>query len=291
MPFLKHDNAAIWYSDQGSGPAILLIHGGLCDPMNGERFWFRPGVVEGLLTRGYRALVPDRRLCGGRTTTTFSAYSWEIDAADMASVVQAAGVERVHIVAGSNGCSTALRLALAQPAMVHSLVLCWLAVPDNDDLRAAYELAAKSLEQLGPAQYLEQLRQRSESHTTAKDMMSPWDVALLRDEGLVTSFNNFEAHAAAALMRSSTGALLAGDLLRGVWTHEVGLLTNAGIPVTIIPADPENSVHPLTTALNLLRHIPPARMVRGFPESPTPRFAPLHGAFNDVLGNVLKEAE
>jgi pimeloyl-ACP methyl ester carboxylesterase len=291
MPFLKHDNATIWYRDDGSGPAILLIHGGLCDAMQGELFWDRPDIVEDLLTRGYRVLVPDRRLCGGSTKTTFAAYSWEIDAIDMASVVQAAGLERVHVVAGSNGCSTAIRLALAYPAMVRSLILCWPTVPDNDDLRTAYELAASTVERLGPALYLKQLHEESESRAVDRQMLSPWDVTLLRDDALVASFSSFEAHAAAAIMRSSSEAILAGDLLRGVWTDEVGALTRARMPVTIIPADPENPFHPLATAMNVAAHIHGARMVRGFPESPTPRFAPLRAEFSAVLSGALKEAE
>lgn len=291
MPFLKHDSATIWYSNHGNGPAILLIHGGLCDAMQGELFWGRPGIVEDLLTCGYRVLVPDRRLCGGSTQTTFAAYSWEIDATDMASVVQAAGLERVHIVAGSNGCSTAIRLALAYPQMVRSLILCWPAAPDNDDLRTAYELATSTVERLGPALYLKHLREQSESRSVDRQMLSPWDVALLRDDALAASFSDFEAHVAAEIMRSSAEAILAGDLLRGVWADEVGALSRASIPVTVMPADPENPFHPLATAVNVAAHIPNARLVRGFPETPTPRFAPLRTEFTAVLSSVLKEAE
>ena len=39
---------------------LLLIHGGLWDDMDAERFWRLPGIVGGLERRGFIVIAPDR---------------------------------------------------------------------------------------------------------------------------------------------------------------------------------------------------------------------------------------
>ncbi len=51
--------------------------------------------------------------------------SWSEEAAALAATIADAGHERVALVAGSNGCSVALRLLLDQPELVHRVLLCW----------------------------------------------------------------------------------------------------------------------------------------------------------------------
>ena len=123
MPFVEHNLARIWYGDDGDGRPVLLVHGGLFDPMDGERFWKNPGIVEDLAA-GYRTLLPGRRFSGGRTTAPFAVHSWDVEADDVVAVLHAAGVEQADVVAGSNGCSAAFRLVLVYPHLVRSLVLC-----------------------------------------------------------------------------------------------------------------------------------------------------------------------
>jgi len=150
MPFAPNAEAAIWYDDDGASDAgearetVLLVHGGLFDPMDGARFWRAPGVVSDLVAAGYRVLTPDRRF-HGRTTTPFAAHSWAREASDLLAVVRQGGLARVHVVAGSNGCSAALRLALLAPETVASLALCWPAAPR----RATRPLTRPSRRRLG----------------------------------------------------------------------------------------------------------------------------------------------
>ncbi len=81
-------------------------------------------MVDPLVEQGDRVLVPDRRYAIGCTTTTFEVYSREKEATDFAAVLRAAEIESVSLVAGSNGCSAAIRFVLASLAFVRSLVLC-----------------------------------------------------------------------------------------------------------------------------------------------------------------------
>ena len=58
--------------------------------------------------------------------------SWAVDAADLARRLPD---ETFDVVAGSNGCSTALRLAIDVPHRVDRLVLCWPATQGQLDNR------------------------------------------------------------------------------------------------------------------------------------------------------------
>lgn len=111
-----------------SNRTVLLIHGGLYEPMDARRFWVEPGVVEGLETRGLRVLAPDRLV--GPT-------SWQEEAAFLANVLAKSVVEPVTAIAGSNGCSAALLLALDSPVLVKDLVLCWPVTSTAHDPRSS----------------------------------------------------------------------------------------------------------------------------------------------------------
>jgi hypothetical protein len=39
---------------------LFLVHGGLWDTMDAERFWRTPGIVAGLESSGLEVLAPDR---------------------------------------------------------------------------------------------------------------------------------------------------------------------------------------------------------------------------------------
>lgn len=91
---------------------MLLVHGGLWGDEDAEFFWHRPGITAGLAERGVEVVAPDR---------VRRAESWDAEADWLAD--QAGGP--VVVVAGSYGCSAAVRLAVRAPALVRKLVLAW----------------------------------------------------------------------------------------------------------------------------------------------------------------------
>lgn len=93
--------------------AVLLVHGGLWEPMDADRFWVRPGVVDALRARGLSVSAPDRP----RRPDT-----WYAEAEHLAASLPDGPVV---VVAGSNGCSVGVRLAVALPGRVRGLVLAW----------------------------------------------------------------------------------------------------------------------------------------------------------------------
>lgn len=92
--------------------ALVLVHGGLYEGMTGQRFWGDTGVTACLADLD--PIVPDRLP---------QPLSWREEAEHLLAKLPDA--DPVRVVAASNGCSAAARLALDHPGRVASLALCW----------------------------------------------------------------------------------------------------------------------------------------------------------------------
>jgi len=92
---------------------MVLVHGGLWEDMDAERFWVRPGVVAGLAGAGVEVVALDRLP---------RPDSWAAEVQHLLSVLPA---PPSTVVAGSNGCSVAARLAVEHPHRVERLMLAW----------------------------------------------------------------------------------------------------------------------------------------------------------------------
>ena len=97
---------------------VVLIHGGLYDepPVTPESFWVMTGVAPMLKGRNVEVILHERP-----TEPT----SWEQEAGVLAATIEATGFQQVALVAGSNGCSAALRLLVDRPDLVARTMLCW----------------------------------------------------------------------------------------------------------------------------------------------------------------------
>jgi pimeloyl-ACP methyl ester carboxylesterase len=104
MPVVDVNGARLWYDEAGSGPAVLLLHGGL-----GDSGLWEP-VVPFLAAR-FRTIRFDLRFYG-RSTGPNVPWSWQDDAI---GVLDALGVERAALVGLSLGGKLALDIALAHP--------------------------------------------------------------------------------------------------------------------------------------------------------------------------------
>jgi pimeloyl-ACP methyl ester carboxylesterase len=208
----------------------------------------------------------------------------------MAAVVRTAASERVHVVAGSNGCSTAVRLALEYPDQLRSLTLCWPATPDNNGFRAEFEAAAAAIEAIGPRAYLDRVRGAGVVSPRKEESRFPWSHALLEDERLDRSFRDLTGDMAADVVRTTAAALLADGLIRGVSSDDATRLGLIGIPVAVMPPDPEDLFHASETAQALLEAVPNAHAC---PEMPIPlsnEFRPARIAYVEALRAVFSSA-
>ncbi len=117
MPFAKSHHASIYYDviGQDDRPAIVLAHG----RGGNAASWFQQTP---LFARNHKVVVFDHR-CFGRSVCDPVHFDRKFFAADLASVMDAAGVEKAAIICQSMGGWTGLRLAVDQPDRVSALVL------------------------------------------------------------------------------------------------------------------------------------------------------------------------
>jgi 3-oxoadipate enol-lactonase len=131
------DGGKVWADDsEVGGPPVVLLHPGVGD----SRIW-EPVLPS--LAASYRVIRYDARGFG-RSPAPTARFSL---LADLTRVLEHYDLDRVAIVGCSQGGSTALGLALAQPTRVAALVLLCPGVPgypwpeEPDELEAEYRQA------------------------------------------------------------------------------------------------------------------------------------------------------
>ena len=118
--FRSFDDTEIAYLDEGSGPAVLLLHGFAADH---ELNWVAPGVVRALVESGRRVLAPDARGHGSSEKPTDPArYAGGAMVEDARALLDHEGLVDVHVVGYSMGSMVASGLVPGEPR-ARSLVL------------------------------------------------------------------------------------------------------------------------------------------------------------------------
>jgi pimeloyl-ACP methyl ester carboxylesterase len=115
MPIVHADGADLFYESTGEGDPLLLIMGLGSD----SRGW---ALQVPAFSSSYRVITFDNRGVG-KSSAPPEPYSTEQMAGDAAAVLDAAGVERAHVVGVSLGGAIAQHLALKWPERIRSLVL------------------------------------------------------------------------------------------------------------------------------------------------------------------------
>lgn len=280
MPFVSSAKARLWFATVGKGSPVVLVHGGLLEPMAGARFWIEPGIAEALGNAGFHILVPDRRFSGGRTSAPIDVHTWDIEASDLLAILQSAMAERAHIVAGSNGVSAAIRFARRFPGHILSLTLCWPSPPDNDAPHAMFEHARAVISGVGPAGYVDSVRGAPGPDPRPSLLFQH----VLEHGGAVADgFARLTIEEATRIVTTTEQRLLAGSVLRGVSEEDLEWLGRCPFPITIVPADPEDRTHTRAIAEILANRIAGATLIRGTPVSPSPTFPAHRDAFVGLL--------
>jgi pimeloyl-ACP methyl ester carboxylesterase len=119
VPFARSQGLSIHYAVEGEGPPLVLQHG-----FSGTlQRWYWAGYVEALKSR-YRLILPDAR-GHGRSDKPHdpAAYTLEAQAADVAAVMDHAGVEKAHYWGFSMGGRIGFALARDFPGRIERLVI------------------------------------------------------------------------------------------------------------------------------------------------------------------------
>jgi pimeloyl-ACP methyl ester carboxylesterase len=118
LSVVTDDGVTLAGEESGAGPAIVLLHG-----LTATRRY----VVMGSRTlerSGHRVVAYDARGHGrSRPAPTPDAYGYELLAADLRAVLDAAGVQRALLAGASMGAHTAVRFALEHPERVAALAI------------------------------------------------------------------------------------------------------------------------------------------------------------------------
>jgi pimeloyl-ACP methyl ester carboxylesterase len=108
---------ALTYIEQGRGETMILLHGGQGD----YRSW---APQLDVLSRHFRVISYSRRYnFPNRNEPAVANHSAAIEAADLAALIVALHLKRVHLIGTSLGAATALEYAVHHPTAVRSLVL------------------------------------------------------------------------------------------------------------------------------------------------------------------------
>ena len=111
--FASVDGARIWYAEFGSGPPVVLVHGGLAN----ANYWGRQ--VRALLPF-YRVIVLDSR-CHGRSTCGHATLGYDRMAADVLALADQLHVPRFALVGWSDGAIVGLDIAIHHPERLTKL--------------------------------------------------------------------------------------------------------------------------------------------------------------------------
>jgi len=132
------NGARLWYDEAGSGPALLLLHGGL-----GDSGLWEPVVP--FLAERLRVIRTDLRFFG-RSTGPAAPWSWHDD---VIGLLDELGIERTALAGLSLGGRVATEIALANPERVLALLLVAPGLAGHDgrayteDMERRYEAAER----------------------------------------------------------------------------------------------------------------------------------------------------
>ena len=115
MPFVELNSVNMFYTDEGDGLPVLMVHGWSCD--GSDWSW----QIPALLAAGYRCIVPDLR-GHGRSSVPASGFSPKDYASDLAALVNHLGVGPVVAIGHSMGGATVVALAVQHPEGVRAIV-------------------------------------------------------------------------------------------------------------------------------------------------------------------------
>ena len=104
---------SIWYATFGSGPPVILLHGGLAN----SDYW---GHQVPMLARSHRVIVMDSR-GHGRSTRDSKPYGYSLMASDVIGLMDFLGIPQAAVVGWSDGAIIGLSLAMSHPSRVARL--------------------------------------------------------------------------------------------------------------------------------------------------------------------------
>ena len=234
MPRIPSDDAEIFYEVTGSGPPVVLLHP---FPIHHE-FW---APVAQMLSSRYRLIMPDLR-GHGESSLGNGPATMQKHAADIARVMDDAGVDRAPLIGVSIGGYAIFEFWRRFRDRVTALVLCnTKAQADTPEARANRLQVADDVLQRGTEQFFEGMTQKLMGETTRRSRPDLVEGAL-------------------RMMRKMSAENVAG-VQRGMADRpdSVPTLKTITVPTLIITGD-EDIMTGLPEAELMKQHIPGSQM-------------------------------
>ncbi|GAB3457661.1 4,5:9,10-diseco-3-hydroxy-5,9,17-trioxoandrosta-1(10),2-diene-4-oate hydrolase [Actinophytocola sediminis] len=247
---LREDNVDVGgfrlhYYEQGTGEALVLLHGG--GP--GASGWSNFGPNLPVFAKRFRTLLVDQPGYGDsdRPAITKQYYGFAADA--LVRLLDERSIERAHVVGNSLGGGTAVRLALDHPDRAGRLVLM---APGGLNL---------SVFAPDPTEGIKRLYQFAAPPGPSKEKLASFLRTLVHDQALVTDELVDERYANAAdpgaiAAMAAMGASFAAHPEQGMLWREAHRLRQR----VLLIWGREDRVNPLDGALVALKTIPRAQL-------------------------------
>lgn len=115
MPYASLNGIKLYYEDQGTGSALVLLAGLASDSQS----W---ATVASQLSKHFRVICPDNR-CSGRTNSSATGFSIEQMADDTVALLNHLNIKKAVILGHSMGGFIAQTLTVKYPWLVEKLIL------------------------------------------------------------------------------------------------------------------------------------------------------------------------
>jgi 4,5:9,10-diseco-3-hydroxy-5,9,17-trioxoandrosta-1(10),2-diene-4-oate hydrolase len=237
--------AGLHYYEAGTGPAVVMLHGG--GP--GASAWSNFGPNLPVFAKQFRTVLVDQPGFGRSDKPEITSQYFTFSAGAVRDLLDALDIERAHLVGNSLGGGTAVRFALDHPDRAGRLVLM---APGGLGLNVFAP---------DPTEGIKRLYQFGAPPGPSREKLANFLRTLVYDQSLVTDELVEERYAAASDPESlramaSMGASFAADPEAGMLWREAYRLRQR----VLLVWGREDRVNPLDGALVALKLIPRAQL-------------------------------
>ena len=110
----------VHYNDAGSGPALIMVHGGGPGASGWSNF---SRNIEPMVARGYRVILIDCPGFGGTDSLLVTESRGLVNARAIKGLMDVLGIERASLIGNSLGGFSSMEFALAYPERLDKLIL------------------------------------------------------------------------------------------------------------------------------------------------------------------------
>jgi len=194
MPRIAIGDCQLYYERHGVGFPVLFVSG-----LGGYGAFWRDQIP--VFAKRFEVIVHDHRGIGQSDHSRIS-YTVDRMAADVIGLMDALGLERVHLVGHSTGGAIAQILALEHPKRLASIVLAASWTRADAYFRRLFALRKEILLRLGPAAYLQ---------SATLFLYPTWWVAKYNEALRQAEAQNLATFSAPEIVASRIDAILAFD--------------------------------------------------------------------------------